>query len=969
VTHARPISDHLAALVRERVRQRGIVVWLDLDGHYTGFVDRLAAERAAGRLDYEVHAFRGSFLDLMLALEHVSDGVDPTRALIHLPGFTEESVKRTPLFELYAAGVRFRKRLRTLLEEAAGGRARPDQIQAFLADREPSLDDADAWLAGVLAARAGPGLAAQLPVLSETALIDDLLAGGTVGEQTRDPDARAIVVEHLAVRLGLTPSWIARAVPSGLRTAADLAFAAASFALAVEYVDDLQRPPVDPVLDGLASLPAPVVKANHEVAEHLRERHPAFYRRTAGETEAWLGSEVHNAKAEDLGKIDTFRFEEDKVLDAALSALAEERWQPARAWARARTGKGSFWLRDDPMRQSAWQLLQAAADLGAALTEAGPRLNARSHADALVRYAGAEPRPGATAREPGLGEAVDRAHRHLEQRRAALLDPQLPSFEDLRARLDQLREAWRTWADDWARDYAALCRDQGFLPAPALQQRTLFDDVVRPLGNEAGATAYFLVDALRFEMAAELFEDLAGTPATTVHLRARLAELPTVTEVGMNVLAPVVRGGVLTPRVRDGQFKGFAAGEFTVDDPATRKRAISDAYGGATCPWLTLAEVLGRNATSLRQAVARARLVVVHSIEIDNAGEKGAGPSAFDKALRDVRGALRLLRDAGVKRFVVTADHGFLLLDATSRTSIAHGRKIDPKRRHVVSTVAADHRNEVRVPLADLNYAVDGDLHLMFPSSTAVFDTGNRAMSFAHGGNSLQERVIPVLTVSHRAAAGGDMLRYAVHAEARDGVSGLQCLTGRVEVVDQGGLGFGGTREVELALRVVDEPDARVELTQVRDGGRLQGAAILAEVGRPFEVFFKLTGPTDARVRVELHHPAGVADVAPVALAHRFTVIGEVRSDPAAPAPRASAPGQGGRDWLSELPPGARDVFGRLANHGTATEDEVIKILGSGRAARAFARDFDALRKLAPFEVRVENVGGVKRYVRGVGAL
>ncbi len=39
------------------------------------------------------------------------------------------------------------------------------------------------------------------------------------------------------------------------------------------------------------------------------------------------------------------------------------------------------------------------------------------------------------------GAAVDQAHRHLEQRRLALLYPQLPEFETLRARLDEMRDA------------------------------------------------------------------------------------------------------------------------------------------------------------------------------------------------------------------------------------------------------------------------------------------------------------------------------------------------------------------------------------------------------------------------------------------------------------------------------------------------------------------------------------------------
>jgi hypothetical protein len=53
-----------------------------------------------------------------------------------------------------------------------------------------------------------------------------------------------------------------------------------------------------------------------------------------------------------------------------------------------------------------------------------------------------------------------------------------------------------------------------------------------------GATAYFVVDALRFEMGAELYRQMEGTPASTAALRPPLAELPTVTEVGSTYSHP-----------------------------------------------------------------------------------------------------------------------------------------------------------------------------------------------------------------------------------------------------------------------------------------------------------------------------------------------------------------------------------------------------------------------------------------------
>ena len=99
--------------------------------------------------------------------------------------------------------------------------------------------------------------------------------------------------------------------------------------------------------------------------------------------------------------------------------------------------------------------------------------------------------------------------------------------------------------------------------------------------------------------------------------------------------------------------------------------------------------------------------MVVHNREIDNAGEAGVGPAVFDDVMQKLRAAWHLLREAGVRRFVFTSDHGFLLLDESAAASSAvqaHGRRIDPKRRHVFSPVAADHAGEVRVALGDLGY-------------------------------------------------------------------------------------------------------------------------------------------------------------------------------------------------------------------------------------------------------------------------
>jgi hypothetical protein len=343
--------------------------------------------------------------------------------------------------------------------------------------------------------------------------------------------------------------------------------------------------------------------------------------------------------------------------------------------------------------------------------------------------------------------------------------------------LDGLRTAYRAWADSLASAFNALCSEHGFLPQASLRQRELFEDVVRPATLESGVTAYFTVDALRFEMGEQLYEALAKTRTGEVQLKARLAELPTVTEVGMNVLAPLALGGKLRPDIDAGNnIRGCRSHEARVASPEDRRKLMHERVGGKTCPKLSLEDVLSRDVTSLRRAIGEARLVLVHSEGIDKAGEKGVGLSVFENELQHLRAAWRQLYNAGVQRFVFTADHGFLLHDPLTRAPRPLGFKTDPKRRHMVSSDYLERDGTVAVRASDLDYDCD-EVSFLFPEDAAPFDRGEKAKDFVHGGNSLQERVIPVLTVQHRHAAGAETIRYGIEAELGKPLARMNCLS------------------------------------------------------------------------------------------------------------------------------------------------------------------------------------------------
>ncbi|MBL9099431.1 MAG: BREX-6 system phosphatase PglZ [Myxococcales bacterium] len=965
-----PVSAALAADLQELARQHGFVLWPDRPGDFTDFVDRLVFRRDAGELPFDIVAHRGSFLELMFELEPRAGGLAKRPLVVHLPGLDESAARDTPLLELLCVGHCFRKPLRDVVADAATGKVPADQLAELTADDDLTLHEADAWLelrlAGQQAGDLGRLHAVRLPDV-----VDDLLRPRGVFT-TLAGERDGPLWSYLSARAGVTAAWRDACIPGDTVRAEDLAFAVTSWALCVEYVHDLKhREPSDERLRAMDALPRAVVAACRELADHLRARPDEFYRRTADETERRFEAEAREANAEDLGDIDTFRFEEDKVLLAALDALAADAWDAAARWAELRLRGPSFWLRVDPPRQLAWELVRDVAALSRALAAAGPRLAAGSLDEAVSRYT-------------THGAAVDRAHRHLERRRGTVATT-TPYFERLRTCLDSARDRWLAWADAWAHDFNAACRTHGFLPAPALQQRTLFDDIVLRMTREPGTTALFVVDALRYEMAEELFATFDAGAATTAHLRARLAELPTVTEVGMNVLAPVAApGGRLRPTVDGRKIKGFRTGEYTVHDPETRQRAMRDRADGTRCPWITLDEIVARTPDSLRQAIRGANLVVVHSREIDDLGEADTAfvsLASFDVVIHRLRAAWALLREAGVRRFVITADHGFLLLSEPTRTP--HGRKIDPRQRCTIVT-SPNNPRAVHVALADLKYD-DTTHHLLVPAGTDVFDTAMRP-SFVHGGNSLQERVIPVITLEHRAGAGGSQVRYTVAVEPREGVMDMHCLKIRVDPSDaQASLDYAGFGELELALRVPEAPEVAVDLRSVR-GARLAHGVIVAPVGRDFELFFHLRGPNDARVLVELFHPTAVAEVYPCVAPDRYAVLAveAPAPPPAAPEPtpqppRPQPPNQAATppvaestprqapptpSWLDALPEGGvRRVFAHLAEHGKISENDARTILGKHGYGQ-FTLKYKEYAAKAPFAVRIDTSDNVKTYLR-----
>jgi hypothetical protein len=292
-----------------------------------------------------------------------------------------------------------------------------------------------------------------------------------------------------------------------------------------------------------------------------------------------------------------------------------------------------------------------------------------------------------------------------------------------------------------ATGFTAAFRQTGWQVEGALSQASVYAQHVASAGTPV---AYFLVDAMRYEMAQELAQQLASSAA--VQVEPAIAAIPTITKIGMAALLPGASGS-FTVTEEKGKLGARVDGSFLADWSARKK------YWKARVPdmvELELGAVLELTPRKLQAKVTGAPMFLVRSSEIDELGESGQSHIArqvMATVLGNLVRAIRKLAAAGVSRFVLAADHGYQFLDEKGdemKTDSPGGQEVELHRRCWIGRGGQNPPGTVRVTSAELGY--EGSLEFVFPTGLGVFKAGGD-LAYHHGGLSLQELIVPVVTV------------------------------------------------------------------------------------------------------------------------------------------------------------------------------------------------------------------------------
>lgn len=734
------ISSAVLELIRRQVSDRGLVVWYDPQKAYSGLVQRLEIP------DCHVLRFDGSFFRLR-------ENLEPFMEFVNENGSLKTDADIAPRVIVYVPMARMATEYALIESETAGVILEPDSA---VPERNTRLGQ----IVEEVFKKVAPAKAAHLARQADDGLLNveelDRMAGearsvaagalqiifGHVSAEEillqfvtkAEFDAALLSKSALPEVLTLIRSELGLDIPS----TEDCAAVRMALLRYVLLSDLLLGVGVKQSPEALSGMAVPESPAQQDTLIHLchqwrnRTDLKDAYSEAAEKIEKNLDLSSMSWPVDGLNECETFLFIEHLLLEHSVKLFLEG--EITRIFELSICRGGRFWSRERPEYQLAWRVLESACGLTQASKRVRTMLRQRKWSldefiDAYALHA-----------DPWM--QLDRLARDLETRYARLegVFADLELFEPLMARI---RETYVNTAGMLADIYATVLRQAGFSSSRHLEHGGLYHDHVMPDLEKEGIVAFFLVDALRYEMAVELIEGLKTD--FDARIMPALGCLPGITSVGMAALMPGAEKGLLFEAVQRGVDVKIENN--TITTRAQRMDWLAS-KAGVTVYCTKLTDVL-KPATRRRKDFMAAKLIVVTSQEIDQLGEEGDEEGIklyIVDVLEKLRRAVRVLAKSGVTRFIISADHGFIYapgLDPGLVMDAPGGKTAELHPRAWIGEGGVSGEGFFRVKASDL--AVQGPLELAFPLGMGSFRVKGGSGAYLHGGVSPAENILPVI--------------------------------------------------------------------------------------------------------------------------------------------------------------------------------------------------------------------------------
>lgn len=250
-------------------------------------------------------------------------------------------------------------------------------------------------------------------------------------------------------------------------------------------------------------------------------------------------------------------------------------------------------------------------------------------------------------------------------------------------------------------------------------------------------------DALRYEVAASLAEQLRRETQAKVELNSMEAIFPTVTKFGMAALLP---HKTLSVDYNGSVLSVLADGNPT--DMGYRDGVLKKAEAASVA--LKYKNIIKMKRAERSALVKGMDVVYIYHDRVDEAGHTDETQifSACDDAITEIKGLINIIvNEFSGTNIMVTADHGYLYTykplteDSKVDKTTSGEEDIEVDRRYLITRKGA--KPEYLLPVNFLGGSTEFDA---FASKESVrIKKKGGGLNFVHGGMSLQEMVVPLV--------------------------------------------------------------------------------------------------------------------------------------------------------------------------------------------------------------------------------
>lgn len=303
---------------------------------------------------------------------------------------------------------------------------------------------------------------------------------------------------------------------------------------------------------------------------------------------------------------------------------------------------------------------------------------------------------------------------------------------------------------NWSKAVKAEMTSDWSLPG-VLNQQSFYTSTVAPHIRHDERAFVIISDAFRYEVGVELSERLNTDTIGSCTLQPMLSVLPSITKLGMASLLPhkTIDFDASAQVLVDGKSSsGIENRRAIIENTVTDSMTVN------------YQEIMNMNKAGRRETFKGKKLIYIYHDTIDAMGDKASTElytfDAVEKTLNQLYDLVKIIRDdlSGTNVYI-TADHGFLYqrepLEESDKIEKVKIDTVEMKRRYILSKEDVEIDGQINV---DLSSVVQNEqqLHAYVPMGTIRNRIQGAGVNFVHGGASLQEIMVPLLSFKNKRA-------------------------------------------------------------------------------------------------------------------------------------------------------------------------------------------------------------------------